>query len=190
MTLYKNKYRIETTRVRGWDYRNAGFYFVTLFTQDRRSTFGDIHAGLVHLSTLGEIAHQYWVEIPAHHQGIALDEFVIMPNHVHGILCINHTAVETLHATSLPPHDISKRNPAMSNISPRSGSIGAIIRSYKSAVTNWARRHGHRDFVWQTRYFEHIIRNEESFQRIRQYILENPLNWESDQENPANRSSL
>jgi REP element-mobilizing transposase RayT len=185
MTLFKNKYRIESTRLRGWDYRNPGYYFVTICTKNREPYFGQIVQGKeMHLSSMGEIAAQCWREIPKHHANVDLDEFMIMPNHTHGIIIICNpvVAAETLHATSLlPPPGESK----MSEISPKAGSLGAIIRSYKSAVTRLCGLQGFSEFAWQTRYHDHIIRNENSLFRIRQYIGNNPAKWELDKENPS-----
>lgn len=176
MTLFKNKYRIESTRLRGWDYRNPGYYFVTICTKNRELRFGRIMNSEMHFSPIGEIAAQCWREIPDHQTGIELDEFVIMPNHVHGIVIICNP-VGMLHATSLPGKSI------MSEISPKAGSLGVIICSYKSAVTRSAGLAGFREFAWQSRYYDHIIRDENSFHRIRQYIVTNPAKWELDREN-------
>jgi putative transposase len=180
MALFKNKYRIASARLKGWDYRSAGYYFVTICTQNRQHFFGEVLDGAVHLSPLGEIAAQFWAEIPSHHAGVGLEEFVIMPHHMHGIIVIvASAAVETLHATSL-------RDPKMSAISPKAGSLGVIVRSYKSAVSHWAGLNGMASFEWQPRFYDHIIHDEKSFNQIRQYISNNPSQWESDRENPAN----
>ena len=178
MTRFKNKYRIETTRLPGWDYAAAGWYFVTICTRDRRSFFGNVENGEMHLSPMGEIAVQFWQEIPQHTTGwVTLDAFVVMPNHVHGIIVI----VETLQCNVSTGDD----NP-MSAISPRAGSLGAIIRSYKSAVTRWCRQNGYTEFGWQPRFYDHIIRDEKALNNIRRYIAENPLRWSEDQNNPEN----
>jgi REP element-mobilizing transposase RayT len=182
VALFKNKYRIESTRLKGWDYRNPGYYFVTICTKNRDYHFGHIVNGEMHLSAIGEIAAQCWQEIPNHHTNVELDEFMIMPNHVHSIvvICNPVVAVETLHATSLPPPPAESK---MSEISPKAGSLGAIIRSYKSAVTRLCGLQGFTEFAWQTRYHDHIIRNENSLHQIRQYIRNNPAKWELDREN-------
>jgi putative transposase len=188
MALFKNKYRIESTRLKGWDYRSAGYYFVTICTQNRVHYFGEVAKGDMRLSIVGEIAARFWTEIPSHHTQVELDEFVVMPNHVHGIIVIVD-GVETLHATSLPATSLpatSLRNQKMSDISPKAGSVGAIVRSYKSAVSRWAGENGIASFEWQSRFYDHIIRDEISFKQIRQYIFDNPVKWESDHENPAN----
>ena len=176
MTLFKNKYRIESTRLKGWDYRNPGYYFVTICTKNREPYFGCVVHGVMALSPVGEIAVQCWREIPHHHAGIELDEFVIMPNHMHGIVIICNS-VETLHATSL------RRETSMSKISPKARSLGVIIRSYKSAVTRLAGLAGFKKFAWQARYYDHIVRDKNSLCNIRQYIIDNPARWELDREN-------
>jgi putative transposase len=179
MTLFKNKYRIESARLKGWDYRNAGYYFVTICTKNREHYFGQITDGEMHRSAVCEIAAQCWREIPDHHVGVDLDEFAIMPNHVHGIVVIREN-VETFHGTSL------QGKPKMSEISPKAGSLSVIIRSYKSAVTRLAGLNGFKEFAWQPRFYDHIIRDEPSLNKIRQYIFDNPAKWELDKDNPAN----
>ncbi|MFQ5613647.1 MAG: transposase [Anaerolineae bacterium] len=187
MTRFKDKYRIETTRLPGWDYTSAGWYFVTICTRDRQMFFGHIENGEMHLSPIGEIAAQFWCEIPQHTAGsVTLDAWVVMPNHVHGIIVIHDTPmVETLQCNVSTTTTATTNNP-MSAISPRAGSLGAIIRSYKSAVTRWCRQNGHPEFGWQSRFYDHIIRNEKALNNIRRYITENPLRWQEDQNNPEN----
>ena len=131
------------------------------------------------LSPVGAIADVLWHEIPHHTRHVELGDFVVMPNHVHGILILDRPdvhVVETLHATSLqatfPP-----KNETMSRISPKSDSLPAIVRANKSAVTKHANRLG-LDFGWQTRYHDHIIRNDAEYQRISDYIVSNPSRWE------------
>ena len=128
------------------------------------------------LSPVGETAAHCWREIPRHHAGIKLDEFMIMPDHMHGIIIICNS-VEMLHATSL------RKETLMSEISPKAGSLGVIIRSYKSAVTRLTGLAGFREFAWQARYYDHIVRDEQSLCNIRQYIIDNPARWEFDREN-------
>jgi len=193
MTLFRNKYRIETTRLRGWDYAAAGGYFVTLCTRNRLPFFGEIRGGEMHLSPIGEIACEYWLQIPQHTAGnVELDVFVVMPNHVHGIIIIRDSVVETLQcnvSTTTPPtRNVSTTttpNP-MAQISPRAGSLGAMIRSYKSAVSRWCAQNGYPEFGWQARFYDRIIRDETALQNIRRYILENPLKWETDRNRPEN----
>ena len=168
MNRFKNKYRINSTRLQGWDYTSPGWYFVTICTRNRQPFFGHITNGVMHLSPIGKIADQYWREIPNHTAGhVSLDAHVVMPDHVHGIIVIHNRVIEA-----------SQRD--VSTISPRAGSLGAIIRSYKAAVTRWCRRNGYTAFAWQPRYYDHIIRKKDDLIRIRQYILDNPQRWEMD----------
>jgi REP element-mobilizing transposase RayT len=169
MTLFKNKYRIESTRLKGWDYSSPGAYFVTITTKNRICYFGNVENGDMYLNELGEIAKQCFEKIPEHFPFVSLDVFVIMPNHVHGIIIIKPgndggaRDVETLHATSLQPQPpppqqpetdttsyiTAPKNKKMASISPKPNSLSVIIRSYKSAVSKQARQI-HPDFVWQS----------------------------------------
>jgi putative transposase len=145
---------------------------------------GKIIEDKIKLSTLGKMASQMWLEIPSHHPGITLDEFVVMPNHIHGVIIISPKkqgacegkSVETLHATSVQ----TTVNEKMSEISPRKGSLSVVIRSYKSSLIRWAMQNGYERFAWQARYYDHIIRNEEALWKIRTYIKENPMKWTLD----------
>jgi len=181
MDLYKNKYHIESTRLKEWDYSSSGYYFVMICTKNRECFFGNIVDGKMELSEIGEIAKQCWLEIPQHFQDVKLDEFVIMPNHVHGIIIINNRNVETRHGVSL-----QKQNSNTNQFSkPVSGSLSTIINQYKSTVMRWCRKDGYDNFAWQSRFYEHIIRNGKSLQKIREYISNNPLKWDIDENNPA-----
>jgi len=173
MDKFDNKYRIPSARLQHWDYRCAGAYFITICTQNREHYFGEIVYGQTQLSHIGVIADILWYQIPHHAQYVELGAFVVMPNHVHGILILtdtNHTVetlhVETLHATSLHATSLpstkpstEQKNKQMAMISPKSNSISTIVRSYKSAVTKLAHRLGF-DFQWQTRFHDHVIRND------------------------------
>jgi len=187
---YQNKYRIESARLQNWDYRREGAYFITICTKNRKHYFGKIKNGKMEFSNIGIIADILWSEIINHNDNIELGEFVVMPNHIHGILILNNNntvVVETLHATSLRQRQqqTENKNDYFSSISPKSNSISTIIRSYKSAVTKHCHRLGF-EFGWQTRFWEHIIRNNDEFYRISQYIIDNPLKWENDKLNGGN----
>jgi putative transposase len=181
---FKGRFRIDSTRLEGWSYSTSGWYFVTICTKDQVPFFGEVIEGEVVLSALGKLASRMWEEIPRHHSVVELDEFIIMPNHIHGVIIIlpkekgitSPKSVETLHATSVQPLLDEK----MAEISPCKGSLSVIMRSYKSALTRWARQNGYEKFAWHPRYFDHIIRNEGALQKIRNYIQENPLKWELD----------
>ena len=145
--------------------------------------FGDVADGVMRLNQMGHIVRQCWLAIPDHFPHVLLDEFVVMPNHVHGIIVIMAThAVGATHASPLQNDDTPTRPRG-----PQRQSVASIVGSFKSAAT--MRINEHRGTpgatVWQGNYFEHIIRNDESLNRIRQYIMNNPMQWELDRENPV-----
>ena len=179
MTKFKDKYRVESARLRGWDYTSAGWYFITICTHQRACVFGRVVNGDIELSPLGEIAYQYWAEIPDHNPGVEIDAFTIMPNHTHGIIVIPErpAAVETSPAT---PVETQPAASLQSAIAPKAGSLSATVRSYKSAVTRWAGLNGYDSFAWQSRFHDHIIRDEPELNRIQRYIHDNPLKWTLD----------
>jgi REP element-mobilizing transposase RayT len=184
MALFKQKYRVEATRLPGWDYRSAGWYFVTICTRRRACFFGDIVEGHMRLSEVGEAAQNFWREIPQHFRQICLDEFIIMPNHIHGIVVIIAKGVETRHVASLRQVRLDRPNKFGAL---QAGSLPAVIHAYKAALTRWCRKSNHRDFAWQPRFYDHIIRNEKSLNEIREYIINNPWQWELDKENPGRK---
>jgi REP element-mobilizing transposase RayT len=181
---YMNKYRIASARKRNWDYRSEAMYFITICTQNRLFYFGNIKNGQMILSDIGQYATTCWLDIPNHFPFIELINFVVMPNHIHGLLQIHDNSVdipvETLHATSLQwkPQQQNK-NEFMAGISPKRGSLSSVIRSYKSTVTRYANQNKS-EFGWQSRFHDHIIRNNSEFIRINKYIINNPENWRDD----------
>lgn len=182
--LYKNKYRSATARAQWWDYTRDAAYFVTVCTQDRAHVFGEVRNGEMHLSEIGRAAQACWDSIPDHFAFVACGAFVVMPNHVHGIVVLDHggmVSVGSLHATALPKPSPPK-NEYMASISPKPGSLSTIIRSYKSAVTKQVRP-AHPHFAWQSRFHEHIIRDGGAYTRIERYIIANPSKWDADKLN-------
>jgi len=175
MTVFKGKYRIESTRLSGWDYTSAGWYFVTICTRNSVCSFGDIIDGNMYLSPIGEIVAEEWQKTPHIRPNVMLDEWVTMPNHLHGIIVIApvETARWAVSTTRTPPRL-------------KAGSLGAIIGQIKSVCTKRIWAAGYTGFAWQTRFYDHIIRNETSLNRIRRYIVNNPAKWEEDKYNPAN----
>jgi len=192
MSLFKNKYRIESTRLQGWDYSREGLYFVTICTHDRKHFFGEIVAGEMQLSPIGEIVAEEWQKTPQIRPNVELDERIIMPNHLHGIVVITHalkmsdsTNVETFQRNVSTGPDVSAKRPApVARLQPNS--LGSIIGQFKSVCTKRIWAAGFRDFAWQTRFYDHIIRNEKSLNKIREYIATNTLRWEEDRNNAAN----
>ena len=181
MKKFKNKYRIESFRLKSWDYRNDGSYFITIKTEDKKHFFGKIKDKIMHSNEIGELAEKFWMEIPEHFPFIELGSFVVMPNHTHGILIIeNGTSHDKLQSENdLQSHKTSDIKKRMSEISPKAGSISTIIRSYKSVVSKHARKINP-SFGWQAKFHDHIIRNSRSFERIQNYIVDNPENWDED----------
>jgi putative transposase len=173
--LFKQQFRIPTTRLKNWDYSSPGYYFVTICTREKYPYFGEIKNGEMVLSEIGVIAQNCWLEIPNHYPFVTLDEFIIMPNHMHGILIINTHYVETGHGLSLPEHRANQFGPQRNN-------VGIIIGNFKSSVKRICNQKG-LYFFWQTRYYDHIIRNEQSLNQIRFYIQTNVVNWADDEEN-------
>ena len=180
MTLYKNKYRIESIRLQNYDYSDNGYYFVTICTQQKFCYFGDIVKAQMQLSQVGKIAQKHWQEIPEHFSYVYLDQYVVMPNHIHGIIVIDNAHKSRRDVACYVSTSDRDINHTMAELSPKSGSLSAIIRSYKSSVTRWCRQNGDEEFRWQTRFYEHIIRNERALNNIRQYIINNPAKWSED----------
>ncbi len=145
---------------------------MTLCTLNRLHIFGEIVDGQMVLNELGSMVQSCWTEIPMHFENIQLDEFMIMPNHIHGIICI----VGARHAVPLRFETFGKPVP---------GSVPTIVRSFKSAVTKHINelRKTTRVTVWQRNYYDRVIRNEKELNEIREYIVNNPIKWELDPEN-------
>jgi REP element-mobilizing transposase RayT len=186
-------------RLRGWDYALPGWCFVTIVVKDRGQHFGHVVRDSVEHSPLGLIADACWKEIPQHHFGTEPDEYIVMPNHLHGIVIINKKQ-ETgagggicgeIEGRNVLCGDVQLNVPitnkglANKRLSPVRGSLSVIIRTFKAAVTTWARRNGYGDFTWRGRFHDHIIRNGKELFHIREYIRKNPLNWSFDDKDPG-----
>ena len=178
------KHHRRSIRLKGYDYTQAGAYFVTICTQDRMCLFGEITEGKMRLNDAGEIVVWTWHDLPNHISNVQLDAFVVMPNHVHGIIVITDPVVVVGAGSEPAPTEPAPTEPAPT---PRMHGLPEIVRQFK---TFSARRIN--DLrgtpgtpVWQRNYYEHIIRDEGSLNRIREYILNNPSRWEMDQENPS-----
>lgn len=175
-------------RLQNWDYSSNADYFVTICTMDKKCFFGDIilntqtNEKTMKLSEIGNLANDFWMEIPDHFPFVKLDAFVVMPNHVHGIITINHldrNVACNISKGNIITNDIPLSiNEKMAKISPKKGSLSSVIRSYKSAVTKYARSIDSK-FSWQSLFHDHIIRNPFALHRIRKYINNNPNNWDT-----------
>lgn len=175
--------RSSSQRLRDFDYRQPADYFVTACTHRRQNLPGDITGGRIALSSRGRIAEATWKEIPVHFGRVRLGKFQIMPNHVHGII----TILETLWGRSMPRPHRKAGNVDGPRVLP--GSLSAIVRSYESAVTKACHEQGllqHRT-IWQSRFHDHIIRDDVSYFFIEQYNELNPLMWNFDPDNPLRR---
>lgn len=178
---FKNKFRISSARLKHWDYSSSGWYFVTICTYNKICCFGDIVNGKMKLSKIGEIAKKFWLKIPKHFSNVFLDEFIIMPNHIHGIVVIKND----FKCRDVINHVSTKNKNFYQKISPMNKkSLGEVIRWFKS-ITTFNIHKQNINFHWQSRFYDHIIRNEKSLNEIRQYIKNNPLKWEFDTENPT-----
>lgn len=209
-------------RLKNWDYRNDGLYFITICTIDRQHYFGKIKNQKMVFSPCGAIADVLLFELPHRNPNVSLGEYIIMPNHIHVIIQLENNNSDTDDtdsniaraddagtddagtddaraddagrddaraddagtdvARNIPIGNIHTKNERMSSISPKPNSISTIIRSYKSAVTKHCNRLN-LPFQWQSRFHDHIIRNDQSFQNISNYIINNPENWTEDQFN-------
>lgn len=170
---YQNKYRITTARRPGWDYGSNALYYVTINTKNRVHYFGKIVDKEMHLTNIGRAASDCWQEIPEHFSFVILIKFVVMPDHVHGILRINKPpgmdVEETQYFVSLP----FQKN----KFGPQSNNLASVLRGYKIGVTNFAKSNNIL-FCWQRGYHDHIIRDDRSFFAISKYIENNPGKWD------------
>mgnify|MGYP003611770962 FL=1 len=185
---FKNKYRIPSARLQTWDYSNNGAYFITICTQNRNHFFGKIVNQEMQLTEIGKLAEKYWLEIPEHFSFVELGNFVVMPNHFHGILIIDKTNIDSTE----PPAIVETRHCLVSTIVSSNETIGqsrfqnqgkntisSIVGSYKSIVTKMSRPINP-NFGWQSRFHDHIIRNANAFENIQNYIANNPAKWKED----------
>jgi putative transposase len=175
------KYHRQSIRLKNFDYADFGYYFVTICAEDKKLLFGEIINGEMKLNKLGEIIKQCWNEIPLHYPNVKLDEFVIMPNHIHGILIINTVGAQYLEPRQRAQNVVPLQNQYQNLVS---GSLGAIIRGFKIGVTKLAKGNKYALPVWQRNYYEHVIRDENDLYNTRVYINENPRTWERDENNP------
>jgi REP-associated tyrosine transposase len=165
--------RRKSPRWPGWDYTTAGYYFTTICVKGRVPVFGSISAGSICLSRAGAIAQQCWCEIPNHYGNVGIDEFVIMLDHVHGIVILQPKVESCDEVVSGNERDDGLGTRRFGPLPARS--LSQIVASYKSAVTRLVRRHVNPTFAWQGRYHDTIIRSRESLAAIRAYVRYNPM---------------
>ena len=181
MSLFKNKYRIESIRLPNWDYSSDGYYFVTICTKGFKEYFGEIRNFIMGLNEIGLIVNEYWKLIPKNFDGVRLNEWVVMPNHVHGIIVIDNPNPFTeqrrdaINRVSTDGGITKNHNPMGKNF------LGEIVRWFKGRVS--FEIHKHQNFAWQSRYYDHIIHSEKELNEIRKYIYYNPQMWGRDRNN-------
>lgn len=198
MAKYQNKYRIESARAQWWDYGWNGAYFITICTKNREHFFGEILKTQFIASPLGILAETIWYEIPNQFRYAELGDFVVMPNHFHGILILdkpdgenknvvndtNVVNVETRLIASLQNVEQNQNHPNRGGFT---GNKNPMINDNISRIIRWFKgrcsfeiRKIQTDFAWQSRFHDHIIRNDVEYQRISDYIINNPANWHED----------
>ncbi|MCF6175204.1 MAG: hypothetical protein L3J71_05520 [Victivallaceae bacterium] len=195
MSLYKNRYRVETTRLKNWDYSDDGWFFITICSKDRKSIFGEIINGEMYFNNNGNIVKKCWFDLPHHYLNLILGAFVVMPNHIHGIMIIDNRRFYN-------GDNIDVGNNVETGLKPVSTQSPQQSRSPQSFSRPISKRHGIFEFVralktfssrrineinntsgtsqWQTRFYDHLIRNKADLQRVENYILNNPSIWEHD----------
>jgi putative transposase len=200
-------------RLRGFDYSTSGLYFITICTRNHEAFFGIVQDDKMLFNDISHIVIDCWEGLPKHFNKVSLDEFVLMPNHFHGIINISGTEGIIKHnglinqaptrglmsnagainqaptgdknefvgAQFIAPEKYNATDQGLINQAP---TLGMIVRSFKSLSSRKIHLSGKYEFGWQRNYYEHIIRNEDSLNYIREYIINNPLRWELDRENP------
>ena len=184
MKYNPDKHHRRSIRLQGYDYSQRGAYFITLCTKNREHLFGEILNGEIQLNEFGKITQQCWLEIPNHFPHVQLDKYIIMPNHIHGIIVlVGAKNFSPLPIPTPPPIPTPQQN--ITPFRSPSKTIGSIIRGFKIGVTKGFKilNPYNTDIyvVWQRNFYEHIIRNEVELNRIRQYIIDNPKKWKTDE---------
>jgi putative transposase len=193
MKYNPNIHRRRSIRLKHYDYSQAGAYFLTIVAQGRLCMFGDVAEGNTLLNDAGRMISDAWHGLPERFPNIELDAFVVMPNHIHGIIVMG-----ARHDTPVGAALVAARNDKAPTRNNRAGTrpaptvLGDIVGAFKSITTDTyitgVKRSGWPSFpgkLWQRNFYEHIIRNDEDLQTIREYISNNPARWEEDTENPT-----
>ncbi len=200
MNKFENKYRIESNRLHGWDYSNNGYYFITIVSENRINWFGEIIDGQMNYSDFGKIVLIEWNKSFQIRSELFLNEFILMPNHLHAIIILKNTDsgiiethgrcidVETHGRASLHQYNENTDNPVFER---KPKSISSFVAGVKSATINKiddfidehnlnTPKFNRNNKLWQSNYHDHIIRNKNEYFRIKNYIINNPKNWNSD----------
>ena len=211
---FKNKYRIQSHRMPGWDYSNNGIYFLTIVTQNRKCIMGNVIIDknthpYVSLSDFGKIVNNEWIQSFEIRDEIFLDTYIIMPNHIHAIVVLNKNKMNDTHdmgGTHVETHGRASLRANRSNRSKQQNqfvrkpkSISSFIGGFKSAVNSKIDdfidqnnldipKYNRDNHFFQSNYHDHIIRNNAEYERIKKYIINNPLKWDNDKFNPDLRN--
>ncbi|MEB3883672.1 transposase [Lyngbya sp. CCY1209] len=177
MNYHPDRHHRRSIRLPGYDYSQSGWYFVTICSYKKQCIFGDIKVGKICLNYIGTIVREEWLKSAQMRQEVELDEWIIMPNHIHGIVVIVNGDLDTNGAQALRSYK-----------KPRS--LSSFIGGFKSSVTKRIKEFSQQPSppVWQRNYYESIVRNERHLNQIRQYIIDNPQKWDEDPEKPQNQS--
>jgi len=195
MTLYLNKYRIESNKLQFWDYSTPGSYYITVNIQDRLTILGKIENGRKILSDAGKIVYEYIKEIPTYHTRVILDEWVVMPDHIHCIIKLGAydfdngvSNVYTIHEsyirspkTDLKEYTKLRRKMLLFKV------IGKLKMQTSKQINILYNTTGTK--TWQRDYYDHVIKNDGEFQRIKRYIQDNPRNWKGSGESGSKANS-
>src|SRR6185295_7946363 len=165
--------RRRSLRLPGFNYGQIGVYFITLCVQHRKYLFGDVVNDTMRVNEFGKIVADEWRRMPTMRPNVVLDEFVVMPNHFHALLAIEGSRRGVLNTPSG-----QSRSPSQT--------IGAVLRGFKAATTKKINEYRGQfgEALWQRNYYEHVVRNDDELRRIREYIVNNPMQWALDRENP------
>jgi len=200
MTYNPDIHKRQSIRLKGYDYSQSGLYFITICCYQRECLFGNIINSQIILNNFGQLIKEEWLKSAEIRKEIEFDDFVIMPNHFHGIVIINQEINSDFMKNDVDFQDnnvgANGRSPLQQiqssrpKISMKPKSISSLIAGFKSATTKKINiiRNTPQNPVWQRNYYDHIIRNDESLARIREYVQNNPLSWENDQLHPNNPS--
>jgi len=193
MQNHKNRKR---NRLKGYDYSRDGWYYITICVKNRIECLGEIKNEKMEYSRYGDIVLKFWQAIPEHYENVFLDQWVIMPNHIHGIIVIEYP-VGTEHCSAptikngtnkiIPVGTAHCAVPTITDNAGKYGLLSKIVKSFKEISLKTIRENFNDfEFVWQRSFYDHIISNEKSLNKIRKYIYYNPAKWESDRNNSEN----
>jgi len=199
-----NNHHRRSIRLKGYDYSQAGLYFITICIKNRKCLFGNIANGKLTLNDAGQMIENEWIKLPQRFKNIQLHEYIVMPNHFHAILEIVRATLVVAPNNNPAPNENGGKNIDNQNndgrkgqpqgVAPTGKTLGDMVGAFESKTTveyirgvkqkNWQPFDGK---LWQRNYWEHVIRDEKSYQNISEYIINNPLKWNNDKFNPDNR---